>query len=527
MLRFIPVNLSPSLLRRLAWLNLPGALLIALLQRTPVLRVLASAGENFAGSPAASVLRSVFATSVSLGAVQALVGATQFVQSPANPVMGTVGASLQMGFTITGTPSPPASFQITSGSLPPGLAFNPAPVGGVIRSGAPTVSGTPTQAGSFTVSVQGYNGSNGSGLTNSEQYPLTFSIGEGTPSTVAPTISTQPTSQSGSVNSSLTLTLAANGTPTPTVQWQFNGAAISGATNSTLTLPSLQLGESGIYRATVVNSAGSVTTTAAIVGIVSTAKVIGSGTEVGSNIVHPNGNVFDQVLLQGAAATVTADSAQNQILRISYIDVSNDIVQVEFAGPGSLTLVLDAVSGPAVPINYNQDVQYMKGHARIVVTGATQNTHLSVFSVGRANAVNQAIFKDNVTYDGLADIGLIAIRSADGKFGSIRTANVSYVGTTGFTGIYAPGVEVLGPVFIGDINAFDTATPVIMLGAVADSRITGGDLSQNNGRAVQVSGLTQLKFTDGSTSHGMLIPAKANAGQLEENGVNVTSRLVP
>ncbi len=297
----------------------------------------------------------------------------------------------------------------------------------------------------------------------------------------------------------------------------------------------MQPADAGIYRAVLTNSAGSATTDPAIVGITSLTKVIG-GNEVGANIAHPNGNVYDQVLLTGSAATVTADPGQ--VTRISYIDDTDDIVQVEFAGAGALTLVLDpvSVSGPAAPVNYNQPtVAYMKGHANLVIAGADETTNVSVFSVGRANAVNQALFKDGVVYNGFADIASIAILSPDNKFAGVRTANATYYATKGLTGLYAPGVQFVGvdatnpalaPVFIGDINAFDAATPAILLGAAANTSINGGDLLQTNGAAVQVSGLTQLKFVAGSTSHGQLLPAQMNQGVLLQNGINVTSQIV-
>ncbi len=44
----------------------------------------------------------------------------------------------------------------------------------------------------------------------------------------------------------------------------------------------------------------------------------GNGSQVGSNIKHPNGNVFDQVLLTGLSVEVTADP--EQISRVSFID---------------------------------------------------------------------------------------------------------------------------------------------------------------------------------------------------------------
>ncbi|HRE80904.1 MAG TPA: hypothetical protein PLN52_07635, partial [Opitutaceae bacterium] len=81
------------------------------------------------------------------------------------------------------------------------------------------------------------------------------------------------------------------------------------------------------------------------------------------DITHPaTGNVYDQFLLTGASASITADPGQ--IARISYIDLNDDIVQVEFSGAGTLTITLTNPSGPAVAVNYNQPtVSYMKGHA--------------------------------------------------------------------------------------------------------------------------------------------------------------------
>src|ERR1041385_7200871 len=82
------------------------------------------------------------------------------------------------------------------------------------------------------------------------------------------------------------------------------------------------------------------------------AAVTGGGTEVGSNIVHPNGNVYDQVLMTGSSVTVTADAGQ--VTRVSFLDLQGDIVQAEFAGKGSLTISLDQFSAAAPAANYNQ-----------------------------------------------------------------------------------------------------------------------------------------------------------------------------
>ena len=61
---------------------------------------------------------------------------------------------------------------------------------------------------------------------------------------------------------------------------------------------------------------------------------------------------------------------------------------------------------------------------------------------------------------------------------------------------------------------------------LADVRITGGDLLQTNGRAVAVSGITQLKFTANASSQGTAEPVQTNKGRLEQNGVDVSNQIV-
>ena len=374
---------------------------------------------------------------------------------------------------------------------------------------------TPATAGNYLLQVACYNFAHRLGA--SEIRLLTAA------NSTLPAFTAQPTSQAAATGGSVTLSAAASGSPA--FQWLLNGTAVGGATSSTLTLPNLQPGTTGLYTTVGTNSSGSANSGAAIVGLSSAVKLVGSGTEFADIFHAGTGFTYDQILLGAAAASVTADPGQ--ILRMSFIDLNDDIVQVEFSGAGTLSLVLDAPSGPATPQKYNQaSTSYMKGHAGIVLSGANATTNLSVFSVGRANAANQALFRSDVTYDGFADLAFIAITSTDGKFGGLRAANASFFAAKGYTGIYAPGVQFTGPVFVSDISASTDATPVLVLGSGTDVRITGGDLLQSNGRSVQVSGITQLKFTAGSNSHGTLFNAQNNRARLEQNGVDVTAQIV-
>ncbi len=365
----------------------------------------------------------------------------------------------------------------------------------------------------------------------------------------APSSVAQPASRSATQGGQISFSVQATGSSPFSYQWLKDGAAVVGATGATLTVNNVQPTNAGIYSAVVSNSVAGSTSQFSILGVTTTSKVIGSGTELQpTDIHHPNGNVFDQVLLTGDAETITADAGQ--VTRTSFIDLNDDIVQVEFSGAGTLSLVLDSPTGPAAPVNYYQPaVAYMKGHAGIVIAGADETTNLGVFSVGRLTAndptgafnIVQPVSSTNVpanngsplfqghattAYDGVADIAFIAIVSTNGKFGGVRASNANCFAAKGLTGIYAPGVAFAGPVFIGDIIASNAATPVLIIGSSPDTRITGGNLLQANGQPVKVSGLTQLMFTAGTKSNGATLPAQTNKAVLQQDGTDVTAQIV-
>ena len=51
------MNTHYAFLARLTWFNLPVAVLLGVLQRTPVLRVVAAAGDRLASAPLGAMLR--------------------------------------------------------------------------------------------------------------------------------------------------------------------------------------------------------------------------------------------------------------------------------------------------------------------------------------------------------------------------------------------------------------------------------------------------------------------------------------
>jgi rhamnogalacturonyl hydrolase YesR/predicted secreted protein len=88
-----------------------------------------------------------------------------------------------------------------------------------------------------------------------------------------PTISTPPSNLTVTVGQSANFTVQASGNPSPSFQWQLNGAnltnssRISGATSANLSVTNAQLSDAGNYAVLVSNLAGNATTTAVTLAV--------------------------------------------------------------------------------------------------------------------------------------------------------------------------------------------------------------------------------------------------------------------
>ncbi|HWS87967.1 MAG TPA: immunoglobulin domain-containing protein [Pyrinomonadaceae bacterium] len=83
----------------------------------------------------------------------------------------------------------------------------------------------------------------------------------------APSITTQPVSQTVPAGANVSFSVSAEGTAPLGYQWRKNGAPISGATLPTLNLNGVQSGDAGNYSVVVSNAAGSATSTTAVLTV--------------------------------------------------------------------------------------------------------------------------------------------------------------------------------------------------------------------------------------------------------------------
>jgi sugar lactone lactonase YvrE len=154
----------------------------------------------------------------------------------------------------------------------------------------------------------------------------------------APSFSVQPVGVTAAYGANPVLSSLAEGTPSPSYQWQLDGADIPGATSPTLTasLP-------GTYTVIATNGAGSATSSPAVVTMTGTEALseprlvnISARAYVGTNqnveiagfvVSGPPGS-FEQVLVRGAAASLSKFGVTGNLpdANLSLYDYSGNLV---------------------------------------------------------------------------------------------------------------------------------------------------------------------------------------------------------
>jgi sugar lactone lactonase YvrE len=208
-----------------------------------------------------------YSVTVASGLVTYTSAATQLqVFAPGTPVSSvvivtqptdrTVAAGQSTTFTVEATSAQPLTYQ---------WAKNGSAITGATSATYTVASAQSNDVAQYTVTV-----SDGASTATTANAALTVTGGT---SAVAPAITTQPVSQTANVGSSVSFTVGASGTPSPTFQWEkdgvtlANGGTLSGATSATLTISSVTSSDAGTYKAYATNSAGTAVSNAAILTV--------------------------------------------------------------------------------------------------------------------------------------------------------------------------------------------------------------------------------------------------------------------
>ena len=211
--------------------------------------------------------------------------------------------------------------------------------------------------GAYTAGV-GYDLVTGLGTPNIGNLATALST------STAPVMTLQPTGGTINAGSTVTLSALATGTPAPTFQWQFNGANISGATNSSLTVANIGTTQRGSYTVIATNSNGSATSTAANLAVsvssylynISSRAYIGTGSF--QNLVagfYTDGSGTKNVVVRGIGPNlaIVAPSLLGQTLsnpKLTLYNGSAAVLASNTAWGGSQTLVSEFASVYATPL---------------------------------------------------------------------------------------------------------------------------------------------------------------------------------
>jgi hypothetical protein len=352
-----------------------------------------------------AVVVSNTAGNVTSGAAALTVNAASVAPSiSTQPISQSVTVGQTASFTVIATGAAPLSYQ---------WQRNGAAIAGATSSSYTTPATTSSDNGAqFTVVV-----SNTAGNVTSGAAALTVNA-----ASVAPSISTQPISQSVTVGQIASFGVIATGTAPLSYQWRRNGVAIAGATSSSYTTPATTSSDNGAQFTVVVsNTAGNVTSSAATL-TVNGAQISPVPASVGF------GNV---VIATPSTQTITLTNSGSANLTISQANVS---------GPGF------SITGLAVPttIAAGKSIAFNAVFAPNTSGSATGSVSLL------SNAPNSPLAIP-LTGTGVAATFLLAASPTSLSFGNVDIGSNSSLGATltnnGNSNVTISGVTITGAGF--------------------------------------------------------------------------------
>lgn len=208
--------------------------------RLPLEKVQAADADSYdvtVTNDAGTVTSTVATLAVQLIQLPVITGQPQSINAP----IGT-----NVVFTVVATGTAPLTFQWRRDGTD---------IAGATASSLTLSNVQPGNAASYDVTV-----TNAAGSVVSVAAVLTV---QPAPVIQPPAITGQPQDVNAPANTSVNFSVAVAGTAPLKFQWRKNGAAISGATNATLALNTVQAADVGNYDVVVTNDAGSVTSAAA------------------------------------------------------------------------------------------------------------------------------------------------------------------------------------------------------------------------------------------------------------------------
>jgi hypothetical protein len=195
------------------------------------------------------------------------------------PTAQSVYAGSNAAFTVGAGGSPPLAWQWN---------FNGTALAEATNSSLALTSVTTNQAGGYSVVITNSQGS------------VTSQVAVLTVVDVKPSITSQPIDQTVFAGTNVIFTASAVGSLPMSWQWVFNSAAISDATNSSLTFQMVTTNQAGGYSVIVTNSLGSVTSQVVVLTVIPvsiTLQPLSQAVPFGSDVTFTAGAVGTPPLL--------------------------------------------------------------------------------------------------------------------------------------------------------------------------------------------------------------------------------------
>jgi hypothetical protein len=337
-----------------------------------------------------------------------------------------------------------------------------------------------------------------------------------TSATTGPTFTTQPASIDGFLGNSATFTSAATGASTLTYQWRKNGVAVAGATNSSLTLNSLQASDAGTYTVIATDANGSTPSAAATLTVTggtapfiitspaSVSAMVGTGATFNSSVGgtpvptvqwQRNGaDVPGATTLSLNIPSVKAADAGNYTLvarsPVGSATSSMAVLTVVFPPPTITTQPTNVTVQPGAPASFSviadaqPDPTYQWRKDGVNLAGATTSTLIfsstQASQAGRYSVIVSTAFGSVTSVDALLAVGNPVIASM----------SRSVVAKTGASVTLAASIQSADPLLFrwarnGVVIAGATSSSLTLPAVqVSDSGVYSLEISRTNGTVV-------------------------------------------
>ncbi|GAB5559439.1 MAG: hypothetical protein SynsKO_10860 [Synoicihabitans sp.] len=431
---------------RLRWLHWPAILLVLVLQRFPVLRAWGT-WESVASVRTVTVLQGLFVSALAASDVHAQAGATTLSPAPGrpgNPGRGQVGVPFEGAVAIVGAPLGAASYEVT-GDLPPGLKIEGLN-GNIFNGVAVPITGTPSEAGSFTIFLRAWNKTNLEGEGGQTAFDFQFVIEEGSEEQF--TLLSSPSSTDVAPGSSVVFSVSADSNLPISHQWYRHRSgeqepqALVGETSPDLTLSNVSAANMGFYFARITSGATTVDSGVAVLTVQGGSSYLANLSTRG--LIPAGGALTPGFVLRG-------DGSKDLVIRAVGPELADFGVTSALADP-ALALVPLSASDPVLA---NDNWQEAENAGELAQTSATLGAFplktgsrdaAVLTTISLPNSVQTRGFTVQITGTGSASgIALAEVYDPDSVGEVPRLSNISARGFSGLdANVLAPGFVITG-----------------------------------------------------------------------------------